>query len=121
VEGYVHEGSGYSAVTPARLADTRPNPVPSGTTLEVQVAGRGGIPTDAQAAMINLTIVEPTGAGYATAFACGTTPPTSSINYTAGTNYAIANELMVDLSPTGGICIYVSTTANVIIDTVGYA
>ena len=37
--------------------------IPGGT--EVQIAGRGSVPSDAEAAVINLTVTEGTGPGYA--------------------------------------------------------
>lgn len=130
VVGYAPAGSSYLTVTPVRLADTRAGwvaadgeftgtgPIAGGQLLEVQIAGRGGVPSDADAVMINLTIAGATGKGYATVFGCGVQPPTSSINYVAGQN--IANELMAGLSADGRVCIYVHTTAQVIIDVVGY-
>ncbi|HAP74501.1 MAG TPA: hypothetical protein DCR14_00270, partial [Acidimicrobiaceae bacterium] len=130
VFGYAPDTVDYLSVTPVRLADTRAGwtapdgeftgtgPVSSGQVLEVQIAGRGGVPLDAGAVMMNLTIAGATGAGYATVFGCGVQPPTSSINYVAGQN--IANELMAGLSPDGAVCVYVHTTAQVIIDVVGY-
>ncbi|MDO8363964.1 MAG: hypothetical protein Q7V88_13785 [Actinomycetota bacterium] len=130
VVGYAPPSLDYSVLTPVRLADTRAGwvaadgeftgtgPVVGGQVIEVQIAGRGGVPDDAEAVMMNLTIAGATGAGYATAYACGIQPPTSSINLLAG--HSIANELMVGLSPTGTVCVYVHTTAEVIIDVVGY-
>ncbi len=114
------------SLTPARLADTRvpfvaadgqftaTGPVSSEGTIEVQIAGRGGIPADAEAAVLNLTITRAATNGYATAFPCGTQPPTSSINYQPGES--IANELVAKLSPDGTICVYVHRTAHVILD-----
>jgi hypothetical protein len=116
-------------LTPQRLADTRPpfvaadaqftatGAVTGGSTVEIQVAGRAGVPLDADAAVVNLTIAGATTKGYATAYPCGTKPPTSSINYQPGQN--IANELVTKLSPTGTLCVYVNSTAHVIIDIAG--
>ncbi len=55
--------------------------------------------------MLNLTITGARAAGFATVYACGVRPDTSNINYVAGGT--IANEVMVQLSPTGGVCVYV--------------
>lgn len=67
--------------------------------------------------MVNLTIAGTTTKGYATAFRCGTKPPTSSINFQPSEN--IANELVVELPPTSTLCVYVNRTAHVIVDIAG--
>jgi hypothetical protein len=120
----------YVPLTPVRLADTRPGfvaadgrftgtgAVTGGSMLEIPIAGRGGIPLDAEAAVLNLTVTGAAGNGYATAFPCGTKPLSSSINFQPGES--IANELVAKLSPTGTTCVYVHKTAHVIIDTAGY-
>ena len=51
----------------------------------------------------------------------GTAPDTSSVNYLAVTNEAVANEVIVKLSPTGSICVFTSAAANVLVDVAGYA
>jgi len=113
-----------------RLADTRPGwvaadglffgtgPVQGGQIVQVSVANRGGVPADATAAVLNVTIADPVGDGYATVFPCGTVPYTSSSNYSAGEN--VANEVIAKLSPTGTICVFTYATANVIVDVAGY-
>jgi hypothetical protein len=105
-------------MTPARVEDTRPTAVTSGRTIEIPVAGRAGVPTDAVAVMANLTIAGAQSNGFATAYACGTRPPTSSVNY--GPDRNTANEVMVKLSAKGTVCVYVHKTAHVIFDVVGY-
>jgi hypothetical protein len=119
-----------SFVQPARLADTRPGwvatdglfvgtgPVAGGRTIEIPVAGRAGVPADAVAVMANLTIAGAQTNGFATAYASGVRPPTSSVNY--GPDRNTANEVMVKLSAKGTVSVYVHTTAHVILDVVGY-
>jgi len=130
VAGYAPAVSEYVPLTPVRLADTRPGfvsvdgrftgagPVPSGGMVEIPVAGRGGVPLDAEAAVVNLTITGAVTNGYATAFPCGTRPPTSSINFQPGES--IANELVAKLSSTGTVCVYVHRTAHVVLDVAGH-
>ena len=56
--------------------------------------------------------------GFFTVTGCVTpTPNASSLNYTTGVNGA--NELVVELSPTGKLCVYTSAATDVIIDVVG--
>ena len=126
----VGEDSMVTLFTPVRLADTRPGwvaadglfvgtgPVPGGQFVQVSVANRGGVPADAQAAVLNVTVVSPAGDGYATVFPCGTVPYTSSLNYSAGED--VANEVITKLSPTGTICVFTYATANIIVDVAGY-
>ena len=128
--GYVPAESDYVSLTPERLADTRPpfvaadsrftatGPVAGGSMVEIPVAGRAGVPVDAEAAVVNLTIAGAATRGFATAFPCGTMPATSSINFQPGES--IANELVAKLSPTGTVCVYVHRTAHVILDAAGY-
>ena len=103
-----------------RLADTRPTPVAAGQFVEVQIAGRGGVPVGAEAVVANVTLVGAAAPGFATVFPCGTVPNTSSVNYLAVTNEAVANEVIVKLSSAGSICVYTSAAANVLVDVAGY-
>ncbi len=127
--GYTPNNSPYQPLTPARYADTRNQPTfdtqfrntgprPAGTTWEIPIAGRGNVPANATAAVINLTVTGATANGYATAYPCGTVPTASSINY--GPGITRPNELITKLSPTGTICIYTHTATHVIIDVVGH-
>ena len=55
---------------------------PTGSVTEVQITGRGGVPADAIAAILNVTVVGPAGDGFATIFPCLPVPPTASnLNY----------------------------------------
>jgi hypothetical protein len=116
---------------PARILDTRADgetvdgeqrgagTVGAGEFIEVPVVGRGGVPASGvDAAIINLTAINPEGRGFATSYACGTRPLASSLNYAAG--QVVANELIAKLSPTGTICIFTLDTAHFVIDAVGY-
>ena len=116
VSGFVPASSEFVSLTPVRLGDTRPTPVAAGQFVEVQVAGRGGVPTDAKAVVANVTLVGAAAPGFATVFPCGTVPDASSVSYLALTNEAVANEVIAKLSPTGSICVYTSAQANVLVD-----
>jgi hypothetical protein len=90
-----------------------------GTVTEMTVTGRHGIPADATAVVLNVTVTEPTGAGYVTVYPCGTdTPGTSNLNYTPG--QTIANTVIAKIGTDGKICIYTSTTTHLVIDLNGY-
>ncbi len=89
-------GPDYNPVPPARLADTRPGKtttdgqfagagqIPGGTTLELLVAGRGGVLANAVAATLNVTVAQAAAGGYVTVYPCGSDRPTASnLNFVA--------------------------------------
>jgi hypothetical protein len=90
----------------------------AGSVTEVQVAGRGSVPADATAAVVNLTVVRPTAAGYATVYPCGQPVPNAS-----NTNYApdqiVANAVVTNLDNNGRACIYTLSAAHLVLDTSG--
>lgn len=85
-----------AALTPYRLLDTRQPSDREGCLRgyrAIQAAGRPGsqVPPDAQAVLVNLTVVDASVGGYLTAFEdLATPPPTSVLNYTAGQTVANA-------------------------------
>jgi hypothetical protein len=128
VSGSFPTTSGYTAITPARLLDSRNSPTvdgassgiglrPAGTSTTVQVAGRGGIPGNASAAMLNIAIVGAQGKGFATIYPCGNRPNASTINYAAGDT--IANGILTKLDASGRVCIYTHRNAHVLLDASG--
>jgi hypothetical protein len=127
--GSTTEGS-YVAVTPYRVADTRPGSgqayagqtLGTAATLNVQVTGTaaGDAPAGAAAAVLNVTAVDPTAPGFLTVFPAGTTMPTvSNLNFAAGT--IVPNLVTVGLSSTGMVSIYNLTgNTDVVVDVEGY-
>ena len=106
-----------AGLTPARLLDTRAGTstidgaqvgagaVTSGTTFTLPVAGRGGVPADASAVVLNVTSANATGNGFVTVYPCDATIPlASNINFTTGTT--TANAVIAELSATGTVCLY---------------
>jgi hypothetical protein len=92
-----------------------------GSTIDVQLAGRGGIPsTGAIAAVVNVTAVDPTSEGFLTAWpAGGAVPRTSNLNFVAGQN--VPNLVTVPLGSAGAASIrneFGST--HVLVDVVGW-
>src|ERR1039458_4280236 len=118
--------SSYVSVTPYRVADTRTSsPLAGGATLNVQVTGAAsGVPVGATAAVLNVTAVDPTAAGFLTVWPEGTTPMpvVSNLNFAAGT--VVPNLVTVGLSltaPAGMVSIYLNTgSTNVVVDVEGY-
>jgi hypothetical protein len=82
-------GSPYFSISPIRILDTRSGlgKVGQGGTIDVQVAGQGGVPaTGVSAVVLNVTATEPTAPdSYLTLFPAGTARPlASNLNFVAG-------------------------------------
>ena len=121
----------YVPLAPARLADTRPGEstvdtqfagqgiLTGGSTLELPVAGRGGVAADASAVALNVTAVTPTGNGFVTVYPCGSDRPTASnVNYTTGA--VIPNAVVAKIGAGGKVCFFVSAATHLVIDANGY-
>jgi hypothetical protein len=107
-------------MTPARLIDTRTTAkIPAGGELRVPVAGQKGVPADASAAALNVTVTQPGGSGYVTAYPCGTTAPkASNLNFVAG--QTIPNAVLAGIGDTGAVCFKASTTTHLVVDVNGW-
>jgi len=109
---------------PARFLDTRLGlgsptaPVPGGSVRAVAVGGHLGVPVDAAAVVVNLTAVNPTGPGYLSAYPCGALPSTSTVNARVGA--AVPNLDVSALDATGQLCVYASSTMDVVGDVTAY-
>ena len=130
VGGSFPVNSDFATVTPARLLDTRPDSttidgeqagngkVAADTTIEVPIAGRGDIPESAASIAANITTVNGEGPGHVTAWDCSEPRPEASTNnFTDGS--ARPNEVLLDLSDDGSLCLYVFNSATDIIIDVG--
>ncbi|MGH9263109.1 MAG: fibronectin type III domain-containing protein [Acidimicrobiales bacterium] len=105
-------GSRYHPVVPARILDSRSgNGVPTGrvapnTTVDLEVAGRGGVPASgASAVVLNLTAVDPVATGYVTAWPAGEPRPTAS-NLNVVPVRTVANLAVVKLGTDGRISLF---------------
>lgn len=129
VTGSMPAGALDGLPAPRRIADTRPNgetidgrtqgggPVAAGTSIRVDVVGRAGIGA-ADSAVLNLTVTTPADIGYLTVYPCDESVPNSSnLNYRAG--QVIANSVLARLDGDGSVCVFTSTSTNVIVDVSG--
>ncbi len=129
----------YTPITPCRILDTRVagGAIAGGFSRDFNAvvggggnfSSQGGSATDCggvaagqAAAVINVTAVTPTGAGFATVYPFGATRPlASSVNYTAG---AIVNNTVVTKLPnpltTKDFSIFTFATSDFVADIVGY-
>ena len=118
---------GFTAVTPARILDTRtgsgapPGKIGPGQVLELQVTGRGGVPaTGVSAVALNVTVTEPTEAGFVTAYPTGATRPVASnLNFVAG--QTVPNAVAVKVGSGGRVSIFNSAgTSHLVADVAGW-
>jgi peptidoglycan hydrolase-like protein with peptidoglycan-binding domain len=124
----------FTAATPTRLVDTREGLGAAlatvGPAVPLQVAvrgveltnGSGGalvVPDDATALAMNLTIVNPSGQGYATVWPCGANRPlASNVNFVLGRTRA--NSVVAPIGADGTVCIYVHKDSHVVVDVAGW-
>lgn len=116
-------GAVYRAAESTRLLDTRAvlrAPLPAGGRTTVRVAGRGGVPPSATAAVINLTAVSAPARGFLTAWPSDTPRPgTSSLNVT-GAGQTTASLVTVPLAKDGGLDVYSEAGGHVLVDLQGW-
>ncbi len=130
VNGSFPPTSTYHSSSPARVLETRvglttvdglqqgTGPAGAGSITEVQINGRAGVPADATAAAINVTVTNPVGAGFVTVYPCGAPRPTaSSLNYTPGAT--VANLVITSVGMTGRVCLFTQERTDLIVDVSG--
>lgn len=131
VTGYLPTTGAVNVPRPARLLDTRADGrtvdgssqatgrLAADSTIALQVSGRGGVPANAGAVLVNVTATEPRAAGFVTVYACEVARPhASNVNYTAGATQA--NAVITNVAPDGTICLYSSAATHLVVDIVGY-
>ncbi|MFN0026862.1 MAG: hypothetical protein ACKV2O_06720 [Acidimicrobiales bacterium] len=132
VQGYFAPVSGtntiFTPLSPVRVLDTReglglegakPARAGAGTVIAVKVAGEYGVPVDAKAVLLNVTITEAEGLGFVTAWPCGHPRPLASfLNYTRGVDRA--NLTPVRIGEGGKVCLFVHEGTEVVADLNGY-
>ena len=125
--GSVGAKGAYYAVTPARVLDTRSGvgapKAMLGTqqSLDLQVTGRGGVPSvGVSAVVLNVTVTGSTAASFLTVYPTGADRPTaSSINFAKG--WTGANSVTIGVGDGGKVRIYNQYGAtHVIADVVGF-
>ncbi len=121
-------GTGFHTVTPCRIVDTRNATGPfgapalsAGAARAFAIAGQCGVPTDASAVALNVTVTNPTSGGSLTAYpGTGEVPGTSTVSFAAGRTRA--NNTTIGL--VGGFVSILDRqetgTTDVIIDVSGY-
>jgi uncharacterized delta-60 repeat protein len=127
VAAWYPPGAGFVPLTPNRILDTRngngysgPKPT-SGATVDLVVAGRGGVPaTGATAVVLNVTATEADGPGFVTAWPSGLPRPlASNLNLTQA-GQTIPNQVYVPLGANGSVSLFTYAGAHLIADVAGY-
>ncbi|MBI4884868.1 MAG: hypothetical protein HY826_12525 [Actinobacteria bacterium] len=120
--------SSLVSLSPTRILDTRkgigaPQVKPgSDGTVDVQVAGFGGVPNDGSvvSVVLNVTAAASVAAGFVTVWPTGAALPTvSSLNY-GSDGEAVPNLVTVELGQGGRISLYTYASAHLIVDVLGY-
>jgi len=120
----------FYPLTPSRILDSRPAPEqvgpfntpwsPAQQTRNRTVTNLGGVPANAGAVSLNVTVTNASASSFLTLWPAGQTKPTaSSVNFAA--NQVVANAVTVKVGAAGAISIFNNSgTVNVLIDVVGY-
>jgi uncharacterized protein (DUF1501 family) len=119
-------GACLSTVAPARLLDTRdgtgtsPGAVGPGGEVVLQVTGRGGVPANATAVVLNVTAADGTDTSFVTVWPDGEAKPgTSNLNMVAGE--ACANLVVTMLGANGAVRLAnANGSTSLIADVTGY-
>jgi hypothetical protein len=112
--GYFPAGSGYNPRNPERVLDTR------GGAAVTDASVTAAMPAGATAAVLNITVTQTAGAGYVTAYPCGTPAPTASNVNFGGPGQTIANAAIVGVGDGGDVCFKVKGSAHLIVDVAGW-
>jgi subtilisin family serine protease len=114
------------AAAPSRLLDSRfgngfSSPWSASQTRDLTIAGNGPVPGDATAVVMNVTVTNPTVAGFATMFPSGGSrpDPASNLNFVPGET--VPNLVMVKIGGNSKVSFYNSAgSTDMIADVVGW-
>jgi hypothetical protein len=120
-----------SLAAPQRVLDTRPTGVTADgqhqavgtvageTRYQLPLAGRVGLPGTLAAVVLNVTVTEPSGAGFVTVYSCRDTPPTASnLNYVPG--QTVPNAVITAVDSGGAVCLFTKAPAHLVVDVAGW-
>ncbi|HWI03114.1 MAG TPA: hypothetical protein VNT52_04695 [Acidimicrobiales bacterium] len=113
-------------VTPARILDTRDGTggitgaIPANGSVDVQITGRGGVPsTGVRAVILNATVTGTAAPGYLTIHPAGIARPiVSDLNFNAGETRP--NLVVVQVGAGGKVSLFSAAGTHVIFDVAGW-
>lgn len=122
-QGTPPPGEAYNPLTPARMWDTRKQGEGPALTERIvrdfKVTEKNGVPANAEAVVLNVTVTQPNKDGFLTIFPSGVARPTASnVNFKAG--QSIPNLVTVKVGDGGKISAYAVANTHVILDVVGW-
>lgn len=126
VEGFRGVTGSYYPLSPKRLMDTRSGlgapkaKIGPGKKVDLQVTGRGGVPSSGVGSVVlNVTVVGPTAGSFLTLYPAGQSRPTaSSINFAK--SWLGSNSVTVKLGPGGKVSVYNHAgSTDVVVDVAG--
>lgn len=109
--------------TPQRLFDTRVDGtgarLPRTQDLAVEVVDTAGVPGDATAVWLNVTVDDPAAEGFLSVRPCGTPwRGTSNLNFSPG--QTVANAVLAEIGASGQVCVFANADTHVIVDIMGW-
>ncbi len=114
----VSTGGDVIGIAPRRLLDTRDGSrLRANTERRVAIAGSPGIPQNATAGVVNVTVVLPSADGFVIVKPCGSSSNASTVNFRR--NEVVAHLTFTALSG-GDLCVVSSVATEVIVDSFGY-
>ena len=127
VVGYFRGGTsvGLEPLVPARLLDTRLGTggrlgaIPQGESIDLQVAGVGGVAGSPEAVALNVTVTGPTAGSFLTVWPSGEPRPfASSVNMVRG--QTVPNMVLARVGANGMVSIFNNTgSTDVVVDVMG--
>jgi trimeric autotransporter adhesin len=130
VNGYFPASSTYAPANPQRVLDSRPGEltadtqqqgggiIPAGTTTELQISGRVGVPDGTSSVALNVTVTGAQGPGFVTVYPCGAGRPTASSLNASGSD--VANLVVASLGANGKVCLFNQTAMHLVADVNGW-
>ena len=121
----------FHPIEPARIVDSRPpgiggysTPWGPGQTRDVQVTGVGGVPANAEAVILNVTVTDTTAPSFLSIWPAGQPQSQiSSVNWVASQTIAnsVTTKVALGAPNAGKLSVFnASGTADVIVDVAGY-
>jgi hypothetical protein len=110
----------FRGAAPTRLVDTRVNHtrLAANSTRRIPVTNGAGYTSDAGAIAVNVTVVNPSAAGFVVVYPCGQRPLASTVNFTAGE--IVPNYTIVKIT-SGAICAFSSAATDLVVDSFGWS
>ena len=103
---------------PFRMHDTRDGAGAFGPDETRRFGLPGGVPADATALVLNVTVADAAGAGFWSVWKDGARPLVSNVN-TDRAGQVVANQAIIPVGP-GGFNVYASVGGNLVLDVAGY-